>query len=229
METTSKQLKTSVFIFLLLFFSASQLSASTLYDNFDDGNTNGWGFPFNSQTSQYPGLWNVENGILIQSNSSDHNTALLENQIISQQTIQADVKTIGYAGVVLWYQANSWISVVIYPAWTGLVVCEYINGGIPLTTFNHRTETYNWYDLKVEADSSTGELSIYLDDSYIDSYFASIPRAGLSGVISGNAAGNFDNFRLTSDDINPVPEPTTILLLGPGLLGVAGVRRRFKK
>ena len=44
-----------------------------------------------------------------------------------------------------------------------------------------------WYNLKVDADSATGELAIYLDDAYIFTYFASTPyRSGLSGVISGN-------------------------------------------
>jgi hypothetical protein len=29
--------------------------------------------------------------------------------------------------------------------------------------------------------------------------------------------------------IDPIPEPTTILLFGSGLVGLAGFRRRFKK
>jgi hypothetical protein len=50
----------------------------------------------------------------------------------------------------------------------------------------------------------------------------------------------FEDLRLTNTDadyqdmivtvtINPVPEPTTIILLGLGLAGVAGARRKFKK
>jgi hypothetical protein len=45
--------------------------------------------------------------------------------------------------------------------------------------------------------------------------------------IAGTGGTEFDN--LTFGDTRPVPVPATILLLGPGLVGLAAIRRRFKK
>jgi len=39
----------------------------------------------------------------------------------------------------------------------------------------------------------------------------------------------FDNITLGGFGGNPVPEPATVLLMGAGLLGMLGMRRRFKK
>jgi hypothetical protein len=39
----------------------------------------------------------------------------------------------------------------------------------------------------------------------------------------------FDAVTLGSSTPNPVPLPATILLLGPGLVGLAAIRRRFKR
>ena len=191
-----------LFFIVLLIGIAQPCNAGIFFDYFDDGNADGWVFPFYPTNSQGPGSWSVESGMLVQNAANDHHQGLVDNLLISNQVVEVQVFTGGYGGVVLWSQnAERWISVTVYPLWTGIVINEVIDGSWFTLPYEYRTSD-RWYNLKVDADSATGELAIYLDDTYIFTYFSTTPyRSGSSGVISGNTVGYFDNFSVTSDDI----------------------------
>jgi hypothetical protein len=74
--------------------------------------------------------------------------------------------------------------------------------------------------LTITTGWSSDSLSVVLGQDYdtLIAVFASSAWAGSGGV------RGIDNV-----NVSTVPDPATILLLGLGLLGVAGVRRKFKK
>ena len=200
--------------------------AHTFYDNFNDGNARGWELLPGARG--LPALWSVEDGMLVQTGTDDYITALVKNLFLSDQSIEVQVSTYGYAGVVLWRQDSSnFVSVSINPVSTGLMIIEGFDGQLNELRYESRTNALQVYDLRVDADSATGQLAVYLDDAYIFTYNTSSPhRTGLSGVFAGNEVGYFDDFSLTSHHVSPVPEPSTLLLLGSGLGGLGGLAWR---
>lgn len=181
--------------------------AGTFSDNFDDGNANGWWLGYSLANPTNNGNWRVENGELVQDTGYDGVIALIENQQFSDQIIETNVKLNGPSGgggLIFWSQDNNnWTHAIVYPAGGFIEVHEHINGvtyGVHFPYPSLANDT--WYDLKVDADSTSGDIKVYLDGNYLLTYTATAPiRTGQSGVLNGNAGGYFDNFTITSDSI----------------------------
>jgi len=96
-------------------------------------------------------------------------------------------------------------------------------------TLNYSTDdgTYNLEIVKpTQADDSLGLRFFGITD------INSISQITLTEVVPGTGnydAWGLDDVRYASSSAAPVPEPATMLLLGSGLIGLAGFRRKFKK
>jgi hypothetical protein len=217
---------------LLLVGLVQPCRAGTFFDNFNDGNADGWVFPYNYNTTQWPGgEWTVEDGTLVQHSGGDGNCGLVNSLVLSDQVIEVQVHTVGYAGVVFWYNQVTDVDAndvsVGYAEQTGYWVNERVVDGTDVQIIYPGP----WiggavYNLKVEVDSAAGILKVYKDGVYLFTHTLSTPyRTGLSGVYSGNAAGYFDNLQVTSAipaiDIVPGSPENPINLKKPGTVSVA--------
>ncbi|MBU1567044.1 MAG: PEP-CTERM sorting domain-containing protein [Proteobacteria bacterium] len=91
------------------------------------------------------------------------------------------------------------------------------------TTFQAQSDTYYWISVYYLGNLSFGW-------QLVSNNLGQKPVTSDNGVFNSTSASNVAfELRGTTSNNNPVPEPTTMLLFGTGLAGLAGVTRRKKK
>lgn len=199
---------------LLLGAMSRKTQASTFFDDFNDGNADGWiaAPPYGGAPSS--GNWRVEDGKVTQDEGGDHYNFLLENHLMSDQTIEVNAlwNERGHIGLTVWRKDyDNWVY-IMYPPWGVYfyVIEKWCDNGSPYCgrdtnvtySFYPFSGERKWQAFKVEANSSTGELGVYLDNvlQFTHTVGPNTKRTGLSGFNSSNAGGWFDDFRVTVPD-----------------------------
>ena len=213
-----------IFLFILFIFLGlglnSAVNAYTFSDDFNDGNDNGWLHIHGIETA-----FDFENGGYRLGSGNDDRTTL---SIVPEQSfMEATVEVM--ANNIFWdtdsFLVFDYIDSDNWKGWgyqnSHLVYNQVVNGtqqGLILDPVGWSgTHTY-------KIDKQGNILQLYYDGvlKYTNSSFSG--NIGSIGLWTIDGTTIFDDFLATGTTL-PNPEPTTMLLLGSGLVGFAGFTR----
>lgn len=175
---------------------------TSFFDDFNDGNADGWIAVTADAPGSSVGDWRVEDGMVKEYSSVGDYKFLRDDLNVRSQIVESKIFSnagAGWGGITLWYENfYNWVDVLIYPGYNELWLIEVIEGISQYYKYPLTTSTETWYLLKIRANNSTGELTIYLDDEYVLTHTVTTThRTGRSGFTTGNNGGNFDDFRIS--------------------------------
>jgi hypothetical protein len=226
------------FVLVSFIFIVPSVSFSYNFsDDFNDGNLTGW--------TPKQGTW-TNSGTDIR---SDYNYGVIwkDDSFGVYQKIQVDAyfdlegsddNQIAHLRLRTNEQPDPWNTgylaefyldyVSIYKPYSGFsTITSYIFGGINLPSPIIST---GWYTLtfSVEGKGANTHFEMWINNTqYIDYNYLNLETALDSGYVGLGRLIRYDNAQGYSSN-TPVPEPTTMLLLSLGLVGLAGIRRTYK-
>ena len=213
-----KKLYLPILTLLLFAISSSPVFAGNFTDDFNDGNADGWFTGPAYATAPPDSNYRVENGVVVQDFGRDGYMFLKDGLTLTDQSLQANVlwHDNGDAGLALWYlNADNWVKIQTYRGDSFMVGekwCEISPCGrdtnYSYVIYPHTFAARDWQRHRVEANSETGEIKLFVDDELILSHIVgpNVNREGLSGFVSSNAGGSFDNYLVSWPD--PTTSPT---------------------
>lgn len=235
-----------VLMFLLFTFPVGQVYSATFYDNFDSQNDSNWSVVWptwdfveiGKSNYGYHGLYpyNPEDpGVPpVAASMANNGTSYANSGLIIETRLKVDA---GYSAGIF-FSTNGFETGPLDGYSLGIDIGHnqiYLNqisvyeGTLASATVTGGTSYDTFYILKLVIDPDEYMNAYLYNDFYeqLASFTHIAPtmadvHSGVVGVYA-DLEGTFDNYSL-----NPVPIPGAVWLFGSGLIGLVGLRRRFK-